>query len=371
MENEKIANREAITFIVTIMINTIVLTASKVIIQDCKSSSLINAIFISSIAIFITFIICKLFKNFAGEDLLDISRFLGGHTLQFIVGIIFITYFTFITSILLRKICDCLQIIYYPMTNLIFILLLFIISAGIISHFRNGSIFKSTLIIFPLLFIAIILIFVGNSKNFTFKNISPVLGNGTNATFITGSTNLFAFTGLSFLYFLPSHLINQDKFKKIAISSVILTSIFLILTIANIVFMFSDTLSSSELFPLYISVRYIEFGTFFQRMDSAFLLICTLSFISHLTLSTNICINIFKKISNLSDSKPIIYPYLLCVFAVALTIKHNTTLQFLENNVFKILFFAITIAFAFIILILANLKKRNQKQNRNQNQNQI
>lgn len=360
MESEKIGNKEAVVFIVTIMLNIIILSASKIIIKDCKSSSILNVILISAIAIFIVFLICKLFKNFAGESLLDISKFLGGSFLQFIVGFIYIAYFAFVTGILLNKICDCLQIVFYPNTNLVFILLLFIISAAIISNFKNNSIFKSTLIIFPLLVLAIALVFIGNTKNFNFDNIYPILGNDINTTFVVGITNLFTFSGLCYLYFLPTHLSNPEKFKKIAISSIILTSAFLILIIANILFMFNNTLSSSELFPLYIAVRYIEFGTFVQRLDSLFLLICILSFISYLTINTVVCTDIFKKISNLSDNKPIIYPYLLCVFAIALTVKDNPTSEFLENTVFKILFFAIVIAFSIIILILANLKKRCQ-----------
>ena len=357
MLNEKIGNKEAVIFIVTIIINSILLNANKIIIKDCKSSSIINAIYISIIAIIIVLLICKLFKNFPGYSILDISKFLGGKPLQFIVGIIYISYLGFITAILLRKLCDCLQIIFYPMTDLMFIIFLFVIAAAITVRLDKGSIFRTTLIIFPVLALVIIVAFIGNSKNFNFENIYPLLGNGVEATFKTGFTNLFAFTGLSYLYFLPSYLSNPQKFKKISCSSIIIASFFLILMTANILFMYSDSLSSSELFPLYIAVRYIEFGSFIQRMDSTFLLICALSFISYLSLNTTICTNIFKKITNISDNKPIIYPYLLCIFSVAVMIKNNSVLDLIENNIFKILFFSISIILCISILILANIKK--------------
>ena len=354
---EKIGNKEAVCFIVIAVLNGLVLNTNKIIIKNCGSSSLINSIFVCIIALIIVFLMCKLVKKFPSSDILDISKYLGGKFLQFIVGILYIGYFGFITAILLRKMSDCLQIIFYPMTDLIFIVLLFTIAAGIASRLGKAGVFKSSLIIFPVIAVILILVFLGNAKNFDLYNIYPILGNGIDSTFISGATNLVAFMGSSYLYFLPTYLSNPEKFKKISVISMIIASLFFILITATVLFMYSTTLSNSELFPLYIAVRYIEFGTFIQRMDSTFLLISTLAFISYLSINTTICTNILKKIANLSDNKPIIYPYLLCIFSVAVLIRNNPNLEFLENFVFKILFFAIPICISFSILVLANIKK--------------
>ena len=66
----------------------------------------------------------------------------------------------------------------------------------------------------------IVLVFIGNSKNFHFENIYPILGNGINATFFSGFSNVFAFCGLAYLFFLPSKLRNPEKLTKISIISV-------------------------------------------------------------------------------------------------------------------------------------------------------
>lgn len=358
---EKIGNKEAVCFIVIAVLNGLVLNTNKIITKNCGSSSLINSIFVCMLALIIVFLMCKLVKKFPSSDILDISKYLGGKVLQFIVGVLYICYFGFITAVLLRKISDCLQIIFYPMTDIIFIVLLFVIAAGIISRLGKSGAFKSSLVIFPVIAGITVLVFLGNTKNFDLNNIYPILGTGVNSTFISGATNLVAFMGSSYLYFLPAYLSNPEKFKKISVSSMIIASFFFIIITATVLFMYHTTLSNSELFPLYIAVRYIEFGSFIQRMDSTFLLISTLVFISYLALNTTICTNIFKKISNLSDNKPIIYPYLLYIFSISISIKNNPNLEFLENFVFKILFFAIPICISFSILVFANLKKSFSK----------
>lgn len=354
---EKIGNKEAIIFIITLILNGIILNSNKLIIESCNSASILNSIYISILAIIFVYIICLLFKKFPSSNLLDISNFLGGKTLQFIVGIIYICYLGFITVVLLRKLCDCLQIVFFNMTDIVFIIMLFIIASAVIVRLDKGGIFKATLIVFPVIAGIIALVFIGNAKNFNIDNIYPILGNGTSSIFVSGSTNLIAFAGISYLYFLPGYLANPEKFKKIALSSVMISGIFLIIITANILLLYNKTLTSSELFPFYMAVRYIEFGTFIQRMDSTFLLISCIAFICYMAINTTVCTHIFKKITNLSDNKPIIYPYLFYIFALSVCIRNNPRLDFLESTIFKYLFFIIPVSFTLIILILANFKK--------------
>ena len=143
MENAKLSSQEAISFILILILNTIVFSADKIIAQDISSAALINSIYITILALIITFVITVLYKNFVGYDILDISETIGGKVLKIIIGIIYMLYFVLLSSIILRKISDCLQIIYYPMTNIVYIIVLFIIATGIICSFKNHGIFKA------------------------------------------------------------------------------------------------------------------------------------------------------------------------------------------------------------------------------------
>lgn len=355
---EKLNNKESISLVITICINIAILVASQVIVVSCSSASLINATFVSVLAIIFTCIICLLYKKFIGLSILDIADFLGGKFLKFIVGIIFFLYFLFSIVVLLCRLVDCLQIVYYPITNTIFTVLLFIIATGIVCHFKNNAFSKSNLMVLPISLVALLLAFLGNTKNFDYQNIYPLLGNGIDSTFISGMSNMFVFGGIAYLYFLPSKLKRPDKFFSISVISILLSAIFLLITVATIVLMFNKNLVSGQLFPLYTAVRYIEFGTFFQRLDSAFLLIRIISFISFLGIFSNLCLNIFKEITQITDSRPLICPFLLLVFGLTIVLKTHFKLELFQNTIFKILFFSIVIGLGFIILVLANFKKK-------------
>lgn len=357
---EKINNKEAISLIVSSSLAITVLISSQIIASSCLSSSLINTGFISFIALALTTIICFLYKKFVGINFLDITEFLGGKILKFVVGIIFFLYFLFTSAIVLCKAVNCLQIVYYPMTNISYTVLLFIISTCIACNLKNNGFLRATFLIIPVELISILFIFAGNLKNFNYENIFPILGNGINSTFFSGTTNLFTFGGIAYLLFLPQHLKRPDKFMYVSILSTIISSISLTLVVGTIILMFNKNVTSGQLFPIYIAVRYIEFGTFFQRLDAVFLLIMNIAICSFLGIYGNLCLNILKDILNLSDTKPISFPFVMLLYAITIFIDNKFDLEYIQNDVFKFLFFSV-IGLGILVLILSNFKKNKSE----------
>ena len=93
--------------------------------------------------------------------------------------------------------------------------------------------------------------------------------------------------------------------------------------------------------PLYSAARYIEFGTFFQRLDSVFILIWIISFISYLSLSINTCSDIIKKTTKIKSTKSsIILVCFLMLFVTFISYSYAVS-TFLSDIVYKYSFFII------------------------------
>ena len=118
---------------------------------------------------------------------------------------------------LLRNFCEGLKIVYYPYTNILYVILIFIITITFSNDLGFNSTIKTTTIIFPILFVSILLIFIGNLDNFSFQKILPILGNGYKSTFILGLSNIGTFSGIVYMYLLPPLLNEPKKYKKICI----------------------------------------------------------------------------------------------------------------------------------------------------------
>lgn len=360
MNQTKIGTLEAIMIIVSVVIIHTILSLPETIIDTTKSAAILNVIYVSIIVFLFIYIICMLFKKFSGMDLLDISEVLGGKILKNIIGSIFIIYFIISSSLLLRNYAECLCIIDYPYTNIIFIIWFILLSASYVSSLNFNSNFRTNLILIPFVLFSIIFLFVANYNNFTLQRVFPVLGEGIYQTFITGLGNISAFGGIVFLYFMPPLLKDTSKFKKIAFTSVLISAIYLILAIAIILFMFAFSQDIDEIMPLYSAAAYVEFGSFFQRLDSLFLLIWTLSFTCYLSIVIKFSIYIFRKITNIKEFKPIVFPFAFIIFAISLIPKNYAISNFYETNIYPYLAISLVFVLSFCILLFAYLKKRKE-----------
>lgn len=358
MNNIKLSNFEAIAIIVTITVTHSILTLPKSIMSPVDSAALLNIVYVSILAFILSAIIYKLLSKFPGLDILDVSEILGGKLLKRIVGFIFLAYVLFVSSVLLRTFAHCLKIVYYPMTDLIFILAIFAISIPISCTLSSETVFKANLIIIPIVLLSIVFLFIANTKYFNYHNVYPLFGNGLNATFGKGASNIFAFGGITVLYLLPPILKDNKQFKKVSMISTVLSTIYFILTIATILFMFSSVSFTNELMPLYSAVRYIEFGTFFQRLDSVFLLTWILAFFCYLGISYRFCTSIYKKITNIKSDKLISYPLTLLVLAISMLPKDESITNFLEGTVYRYMFLGLNVGLSLMILFLAYIKKK-------------
>ena len=106
MLKSKINTISAIMLTLSIVVSYITSSLPNSFINETKSATLLNIIYITAIVLFIILIFCRLFKQFPSLDILDISKFLGGDVLKNIVGTFFIFYFIVSSSLMLRNFCE-------------------------------------------------------------------------------------------------------------------------------------------------------------------------------------------------------------------------------------------------------------------------
>ena len=159
MNNIKLSNFEAIAIILTVTVTHSILTLPKSIMAPIGSASLLNIAYVSVLALILSIIVYKLLNKFPGLDIIDICEILGGKLLKRLVGFAFLAYILFVSSVLLRTFSHCLKIVYYPMTDLIFIIAIFAISVPISCALNSETVFKANLIIIPIVLLSIVFLF--------------------------------------------------------------------------------------------------------------------------------------------------------------------------------------------------------------------
>lgn len=356
MTTEKISYVEAIALITIVMINKIILNTPKDIIAKTGPSSCLNVIYISIIAILTVCLVAYLFKRFPGKDILDISKFLGGKPLKFIVGIAYMILLIILTASIIKSLSETLRTIYFKTSPILYITLFFIVSSIICNRFSLKTIAKANLMIAPIIFISIIIILASSIRNFMPERIFPILGYGIDNTFFSGLTNIFSFSGMLYLLFLPPLLDKPNKLKRMSIVAVGISAVYLFLSVACLLLSLSFTMHSDESFSLYVLTRNLEFGRFIQRVDAIFILVWIMAIVSYINIPVFLCIYIFKKLTNISDTNAFNYSLNLlilaiCIIPVEYAFFSNVVGKFVQNW-FLILFFGVSLP----VLVLANLK---------------
>ncbi len=221
---------------------------------------------------------------------------------------------------------------------------------------NGNAVFRTNLIVIPIALIGLLVSFLCVIPKISLYKIFPILGNGLNETFFSGITNIYAFCGISYIYFLMPLLKDKNDFSKISYIGFAISSIYLLLAIASVLLSLSDAYVIEEISDMYLLIRSVEFGRFFQRPDALFFFIWVLSLMAYVTTILFLITFIFKKISNTSDRTPMIYAFAIILFVASLLPANMAQVRFLDNVIAKYVVITIIFIFVPIILILANLK---------------
>lgn len=355
---EKIGRFEAITLLITLIANNIVFNISSMILSSTGTGAWVNLIYLSVISIIFIVIVSTLFKPFNNADIVDISEYLGGKFLKYIVAILYIIFFIVFSSLCLRYFSNSLQLIYFKYSSLIFIMLLFIIPVIISNKAGLKAIVGVTRLSFPFTFFGVIILMFAASNDFVWQYLFPVLGYGVEPVFLNGLTNLFAFNIIAYLFLLKPILKEEKHFKTISIIAVIICGIYILISILSLLMTFPFIIETDEMFSIYLLTRLVSFGDFLQRVDAVFILLWIFIFLTFLSFNFYCILKLFKKIFNISNSTEMSYSLAAIIIGLALVFKDIRTVKYIFRNHFKIYTVILVFVVSFIILSLAYLKKR-------------
>ena len=358
---EKISTLEAIFLIITIIVNQIIFNLPNIILHSCGTSAWINVVFVGILAILFTFIISKIFSNFPYQDIVDIAGFLGGGFLKTLIGIFFILFFFIFNVLCIGYFANALKLIYFNKTPLIFLILLFILPPILLNKYSFKTIANVNMVFVPFVVLDIIVLFFGSSDEFALSNIFPLLGFGIKETFFYGITNLFAFSGLAYLFFINPFL-KEKEFKRVSIISIVISAVYLLGSIICLLLSFSSVTQYDQLFSLYALTRRITLGTFLQRVDALFILIWILNNFCFTSIGIFYISHIFQKLTKIEDSKQILYFLAMLTFSACLVFNNIADIKRFALYFYKYFSFPLIFIVSLLILIIANIKYRNKKQ---------
>lgn len=201
-------------------------------------------------------------------------------------------------------------------TTPLFIIFLFFTLAMIIGAYADIG--KLNLFFVPVIYITafIMLLFTFSDGNYYY--LFPIFGKGFDAVFSDGFFMLSSLFEVVILFFIPHMLEDKKEVKKVTAYTLIFSFvIYLIITAGCLITVHTD-LPENCFSPLFLILRQIKLGTYFQHPDTAFLIIYFLSAFLYLSGMLYFASHILSKTCRKLSKKMFLIPLGIVIFILGI-----------------------------------------------------
>lgn len=345
---------ESIALMLNLAFAQILLIFPRDVVTFGGSASWMIPIIIMLIAIIYFAIMMRLYKNLGNLDLIDISYGIGGRVSKVVIGLLISIFLILIISVFLGAFSQTLKIISLDKSPLEYVLVLFLIGMAASAYYGVEAVARIHAILVPIIIICFLLITIGVIPEFNTNNLFPIFGEGYLSILKGSILKLSVFSFFIILFFMVPFFKNK-YLKRVGYSTIFLSGLLLLWSTLSFILVFPYEVAVNKKIPIYQIARYIEFGDHLQRIESIFVLICSVSGLLFLGVLFTFLTHIFAKALDLKQSRPIILPLITIVCCLGL-LSRRINMELLGNSVFNIVWLA-GMVIPLVIAIIGAAKK--------------
>jgi hypothetical protein len=209
----------------------------------------------------------------------------------------------------------------------------------------------------PIIFIGFFITIFGVSPFYDVNNLFPVLGNGIKPLLGKGFLLISNFSGITILFLINPFLKTHKSFKIVGYSSIIISGVLFFLSVLCYLLVYPSTLAIENFLPIYQISRLMEYGRFFQRIESIFVLIWASSALLYLSAVFFLVIHVFQKTFRLEYYRPLIWPFIIIIFAISLIPPNLVDVIILESSYFRKFIWIMVFIMPIVLLLIARLRR--------------
>lgn len=357
MENKiTFGSFETITLLINAITARIFLNVPRPVIENAGTAGWIATIYISILALLLFIVIEKLYSNFQGKDIIEIAQIAGGGFGRVVVGVIIMLLLLYISSIILREYTENMKIIALPTSPISFVTMFFLAGMTCGAYLGIETIVRFHALVVPIIAITYMFLILAVAPYYDFTNLFPLLGNGINTIFIKGFFSVSTFAPMLYLFLVPPFLKTHKIFKKSGYIAWAISSFFLISAalVYSIVIPYPTNLEN--FLPMFQLARLINYGRFFQRIESVFMLAWAATALMYLSVILFFLLYVFKKTFNLDYYEPLLIPFTVIIYTLSLVPPNLMTAIELETKYYSYFSWFVTFIITILVLMIAKAK---------------
>lgn len=276
--------------------------------------------FISALVSLILFflLVYTLLKRFPGQNLVEIFQEVFGKVLGKVVSLFFISYFIFVAGSNIREFVEMIKAYNLPYTPPSVIIFTFLLPVAYITNLGLESLVRLAYLSFWMVLGGIIAILIFAYPLYIVDALFPLTGYGLEKDLIVAVSRHSAYNEVIILAFMVHSLQGLRNLKLASLTSLLITGIMMSLVILCATMAFDYTMGKEHISNLFELSRAIQFGRFFQRTESLFLIIWVIASVVYVTTFFYLGISIFCRTFNINNHRPLILPFIFLTAMITL-----------------------------------------------------
>lgn len=360
MKENKLENYQAVAIITIVLLSHIILNLPNHLIEQTGPATILNFFYVFGIVLVICYLVTKFFKVFPNSDLLDVCEYTAGKTIRNIYTILFMIYLFTVSAFVIRIFAESLVLIYFPNMDVDMIVLIFIIITSIMNILGFKSIARASVIIFPIILVAFIFVFVSSSSSFVPERALPILGYGFNETFLSGLSNIFAFSSALIIVMIAPYINEGNRMRNVSFISLFIYGLSILGGIITMLFIMPSIDNLNNTLAVYILAKRVTIGNFIQSIDAVFILVWIMLIFVYLAIIMHFILTSFKKLVPVKHEINMVYSFSAIIFIISMLPKTTTNINFFESVVYKYASIIFVFFISFAVLICGYVKKKHE-----------
>jgi len=278
----------------------------------------------STAAVGFTFIYLLL-KRFPGKNIVEAFEASLGRFFGFIFPFLLVLLFMLNASAIIREFVEVLKVYVLPLTPISILIGTFTTVAALVSFLGLETIARyAKLSAYILLGSFIAVLILASQKYETFR-MFPILGHGI-APIIRHGLARSSFYGEVLILAVAAGSLQGAKYvKKSGYLSLVISGIMVSSALLAFTLTFPYYTGAEITAPMYQLTAMIDYGRFLQRLEPIFLFIWFVSSFLSVTAIFYTTVSLYCKIFRIQDMRPIIFPFSIILFTVAMMPSNITT----------------------------------------------
>lgn len=331
-------------------------------VENSGTAAWIQSIYVTVLALLIFVGTYKLYNKCGSLDIIDLSEQIGGHIMKKSVGILVSVILCANISMIVRIFPESIKLYLLPETPSEFILIFLLVAVAIGAGCGIEAIARLHALIIPICAAIMGMFFLLVLPNCRIDNLFPIMGRGVYSIFVRGFNGISIFSDIIIMNLLLPMAETRKTAVESGFSAILWGGIFAVIITLIYAMAYPYPISKDFIMPVYQLMRLVKVGEFFQRVESIFEFVWSISTMLYISLHICVICMVFRKSFDLKHYKPVIAPVTIIISAAAF-MPASIELLLKSDKIIRTVIYPFAFLLPIILAGTYNLRKGHRNEN--------